>query len=107
MRALGLHDVIEEHVETRKRNSGMTEAQYVEAIVVLLASGGECMDDIAVLGADNGLLRRLEMLKLPSADAVRQLLLPSHDEAAVRAAAGGRCRAPSSARTRHGSGSAC
>ena len=86
MRALGLHDVIEEHVEIRKRNSGMTEAQYVEAIVLLLASGGECMDDMAVLGADKGLLRLLEMLKLPSADAVRQFLLAFHDEAAVIAA---------------------
>lgn len=86
MRALGLHEAVEQFVKIRKRQSGMSESEYVEAIALLLAAGGECMDDIATLGADKGLLRLLEKEKLPSPDAIRQFLLAFHDEAAVIAA---------------------
>jgi DDE family transposase len=79
MRALGLPRVIREQVRVRERQSGYTETEKVEALVLLLAAGGDCLDDIAVLQADGG-LRRLLGRRLPSADTLRHFLYACHDE---------------------------
>lgn len=79
MRALGLEPVIAEHVQVRARRSGYPETEKVEALVLLLAAGGDCVDDIAVLQADRGLGRLLGRT-LPSADALRGFLQACHDE---------------------------
>lgn len=79
-RALELEKAIGTHVHIRKRDAGFSEAEHIEALVLLLAAGGECLDDLAVLGRDQGLLRLLAKAKLPSADAARQFLLAFHDK---------------------------
>lgn len=81
MRALGLDAAVTDHVHVRQRRSGFTEVEMVEAFVLLLASGGDCLDDFSVLGGDQGLLRLLEKEKLPSPDSARQFLRSFHDEA--------------------------
>src|SRR5574342_1313390 len=73
MRALGLPRVIREQVRIRERQSGYTETEKVEALVLLLAAGGDCLDDIAVLQVDGGLGRLLGR-RLPSADTLRHFL---------------------------------
>ncbi|MGH7752119.1 MAG: IS1380 family transposase [Gemmatimonadales bacterium] len=85
MRALGLDRVIAEEVRVRERQSGYTEPAKVEALVLLLAAGGTCLDDIRVLQADAGLGRLLDR-RLPAADTLRQFLYACHDDA-LRAAA--------------------
>jgi hypothetical protein len=85
MRALGLPRVIREHVHSRARQSGYTETETLEALVVLLAAGGDCLDDIAVLQADGG-LGRLLARQLPSADTLRHFLYACHDEERILAA---------------------
>ncbi len=80
MRALGLDQVIAQHVQVRERASGYPEAEKVEALVLLLAAGGTCVDDIAVLQADAGLSRLLGR-RLPSADTLRGFLQACHDDA--------------------------
>ncbi len=85
MRALGLPRVIREHVRIRARQSGYTEVEKLEALVLLLAVGGDCLDDIAVLQADGGLGRLLER-QLPSADTLRHFLYAFHDEELIAAA---------------------
>ena len=85
LRALGLERVIETEVRVRQRASGYTEAEKVEALVLLLAAGGDCLDDMAVLQADAGLCRLLGG-PLPSADALRQFLYAFHDEALIATA---------------------
>jgi hypothetical protein len=85
MRALGLPRVIREQVHIRERQSGYTETEKIEALVVLLAAGGDCLDDIAVLQADGG-LGRLLARQLPSADTLRHFLYAFHDEELIRAA---------------------
>ena len=86
LRALGLGPVIEGEVQVRQRASGYTEAEKIEALVVLLAAaGGDCLDDIAVLQADAGLCRLLGG-PLPAADTLRQFLYAFHDEALIAAA---------------------
>jgi len=79
MRALGLDQAIAQHVHIRARQSGYTEAEKIEALVLLLAAGGDCLDDIAVLQADGG-LRRLLGRRFPSADRLRHFLYAFHDE---------------------------
>jgi hypothetical protein len=85
LRALGLPQVIREHVHIRERQSGYTETETIEALVLLLAAGGDCLDDIAVLQADGGLGRLLER-QLPSADTLRHFLYAFHDDQLIAAA---------------------
>jgi hypothetical protein len=77
MRALGLDRVIAEAVRVRERASGYTETEKVEALVLLLAAGGTCLDDITLLRADAGLMRLLGR-RLPAADTLRHLLYACH-----------------------------
>lgn len=79
MRALGLPRAIRTHVHIRERQSGYTETEKLEALVLLLAAGGDCLDDIAVLQADGGLGRLLDR-RLPSADTLRHFLYAFHDD---------------------------
>ena len=46
MRALGLEKTIRETLQVRERQSGYSEARKVEALVLLMAAGGDCIDDI-------------------------------------------------------------
>ena len=79
LRALGLDQVIAEQIQVRERQSGYTEAEKLEALILLLAAGGTCLDDIRVLHADTG-LRRLLGRRLPSADRLRHFLYAFHDD---------------------------
>jgi hypothetical protein len=85
MRALGLDHAIAQHVQIRERQSGYPEVEKVEALVLLLAAGGTCLDDIAVLQADGG-LRRLLGRKFPSADTLRHFLYACHDDTVIQQA---------------------
>jgi len=85
MRALGVSRAIKQHVRIRQRASGSDEVAMIEALVLLLAAGGECLDDMAVLRADQGLGRLLER-ELPSPDAVRRFLYEFHDEELIEQA---------------------
>ena len=78
MRALRVVRAIEQHLQVRQRDSGHSEVEAVEALMLLLASGGDCLDDIGVLQADGGLARLLER-ELPGADALRRLLYAFHE----------------------------
>jgi len=85
LRALGLERVIEAEVRVRERASGYTEGEKIEALVLLLAAGGDCLDDIAVLKSDAG-LERLLGRTLPTADTLRHFLYAFHDPALIAAA---------------------
>jgi len=82
LRALGLDRVIAEQVCVRARESGSTEAEKVAALVLLLASGGDCLADIQVLRAERGLGRWLGR-QLPAADTLRQFLYAFHDDTRI------------------------
>jgi hypothetical protein len=85
MRALKLDEVISQELRLRGRHSGYSETEKIEALALLMASGGECVDDIRVLQADAGLLRLLDR-QLPSPDALLQFLYLFHDEALIKQA---------------------
>ena len=79
VRALGLDQAIADHVHVRERQSGYPETEKVEALVLLLAAGGDCLDDIRVLQADAGLTRLLGR-RFPSADTLRHFVSACHDD---------------------------
>jgi hypothetical protein len=81
MRVLGVSEVIEGALGIRRRNHGATDAQKAEALVMLMAAGGESVDDIEVLRADKGLQRLCG--PLPSADVLLTFLHAFHDERLV------------------------
>jgi hypothetical protein len=85
MRALGVSRAIQHHVRIRQRARGRDEVALIEAMVMLLAAGGECLDDMAVLRADQGLCRLLDR-ELPSPDATRRFLYAFHDEKVIQCA---------------------
>lgn len=86
MRALGLDQVISAQVRLRERASGYSELEKIEALVLLMASGGECVDDIRVLDADPGLLRLLDRKRLPSSDTLLNFLYAFHDGELIKQA---------------------
>lgn len=77
MRALKVDHAIERLVKVRQRQRGYGESEVIEAFVVLLAGGGECLDDIDVLRGDRG-LERLLGRELPTADTLRRFLYAFH-----------------------------
>lgn len=85
MRALGVDEAIKANLKVGKREGGYGETEKVEALVLLMAAGGDCLDDIGVLGADAGLGRLLGRT-LPSADVLRRFLYGFHDAQLIEAA---------------------
>lgn len=77
-RALGLDEASDQHLALRERQSGYAEAEKVEAVVLVQAAGGECVEDVRLLSADAGLERMLGR-KLPSPDALHGFLRAFHD----------------------------
>jgi hypothetical protein len=85
MRAWGVDQSIRRHVKLRKRESRFDEVACIETLVLTLAAGGDCLDDIAALRADRALCRLLDR-ELPSPETVRQFLYGFHDEKLMAAA---------------------
>lgn len=85
MLALGVDNAIKANLEGPARSSGYTAAEKVAALVLLMASGGDCLDDIRHLQADEGFCRLLGR-KLPSADTLRNYLYTFHDESLIQEA---------------------
>ena len=78
MRALGLEQIVADQLHLQQRNNGLTDYQKLESIVLLLAAGGDCYDDMRLLRADEG-LQRLIGYGLPSPDGVRAFCNAFHD----------------------------
>lgn len=85
MRALGVPAAVTQHMKLQQRDSGLTDYQKLESVVVLMAAGGDCYDDMRVLAADEG-LQRLIGYELPSPDAVRAYANAFHDEGLIQQA---------------------
>ena len=73
MRALGVDEQAQAELPAPKRQRGFTPAQKLEALVLLLAAGGDRVEDIRVLSEDKG-LERLLGGPLPSPDALLDFL---------------------------------
>jgi hypothetical protein len=80
MRALGVDALAQAALPAPKRRRGFTPAQKLEALVTLIAAGGDRVEDIRILGEDEG-LERLLGGPLPSPDALLDFLGQFHDPA--------------------------
>lgn len=80
MRALGVDELAAAELPEPKRRRGFTPAQKLEALVTLLAAGGERVEDIHILSEDHG-LERLLGGAFPSPDALLDFLGQFHDPA--------------------------
>ena len=61
---MGLGKSIEKHLKVRKGGQGWTDSQIVLPLVLLNLAGGDCVDDIKMLEADDGfceVLKKAEM----------------------------------------------
>ena len=79
-RSLGIPALAAAHLPLKRRQRGFDEGQYLEAIVLLQTAGGDCPEDLSLLGNDPCLERGLGF-PLPKVGAVRSFLERFHDEA--------------------------
>ena len=79
-RSLGIPALAAAHLQLKQRQRGFDEAQYLEAIVLLQTAGGDCPEDMQLLGNDTCLERGLGF-PLPKVSAVRGFLERFYDEA--------------------------
>jgi hypothetical protein len=85
MRTLGVSEQLNKALGIRQRNKGATDGEKAEAIVLLMAAGGECISDINRLRADKG-LERLLGRELPSEEVLRAFLYAFHDDKLIEQA---------------------
>jgi hypothetical protein len=78
MRALGLDEVAREQLPQPERQSEYPPEEKLEALVTLLAAGGDRLADIEVLREDRGLARLMER-QFPSPDALLDFLGSFHE----------------------------
>jgi hypothetical protein len=78
-RSLGVPDLIATQLKLRKRQRGYNEGQMVESVVLLNTVGGECPEDIRLLGNDACLERGLGY-QPPKVTALREFLELFHDQ---------------------------
>lgn len=84
-RTLKLHESVERHVVVKQRERGFSESEVVESLVLLHAAGGDCVDDLRRLKADEGLEAMLGHA-IPSPEMVRPFLERFHSDEVVAAA---------------------
>ncbi len=80
MRAVRLEEVVEAQLIVAKRQRGFAETEKLEALILLVASGGDRIEDIRILAEDQGLGRLLDR-ELPSPDALLAFLRAFDDPA--------------------------
>lgn len=72
-RAVRLDEVIEEKVKIAKRQRDFSDLEKIEALMLLIAAGGDRVEDIRIVAQDKGLLRLLGR-EIPSPDVLLDFL---------------------------------
>jgi hypothetical protein len=80
LRALRVPELVAANLQLKQRRRGCTDAEYVEALILLQTAGGDSPEDMQRLAGDPCLERGLGF-KLPKVGAVRGFLNRFHDEA--------------------------
>jgi hypothetical protein len=81
MRAMGLPAVVEEELGSTKGGCGFSEWEIVESFTLMLADGGECVEDLGVLRSDRALVTLLGH-EVASAPVGKKFLYTFHDDEA-------------------------
>lgn len=83
MRALGVDEIVRRELPPPERRSGFAHEDKLEALVTLIAAGGDRIEDIRILSEDKG-LQRLLGAEFPSPDALLDFLGEFHDPACLQ-----------------------
>ena len=78
-RSLKLPELIEANLALKLRDRGLTDSQFIEALLLLQTAGGDGPEDIRILHGDTCLERGLGF-SLPKVTAIRTFLERFHDE---------------------------
>jgi hypothetical protein len=79
MRAMGLPATVEEELGCKKGGSGFSDWEVVESFLLMLADGGECVEDLGVLRGDRALVKLLGH-EVASAPVGKKFLYTFHDD---------------------------
>jgi hypothetical protein len=93
MTVLGVDDAVRSHLQFGKVQREFDALALVRATTLLMASGGDCLDDVERLREDVALCELLGF-RFPSAGTLRNFLYDFHDEKLVEVADGKRARIP-------------
>jgi hypothetical protein len=63
-RVIGLTKSIEKHLKVRKGGQGWTDSQIVLSFVLLNLAGGDCVDDVKIIEADDGFCEVLKKAEI-------------------------------------------
>jgi hypothetical protein len=93
LRAFGATDQARTRMQLGKIHRQFDSGAFLEAMCLLMAAGGDCIEDIERLRADEALATLLDT-RLPSAATLRQGLYAFHDESLMQAESSERARIP-------------
>jgi hypothetical protein len=79
MCAMGLPALVEEELGSTKGGSGFSDWEIVESFTLMLADGGECVEDLGVLRSDRALVTLLGH-EVASAPVGKKFLYTFHDD---------------------------
>lgn len=71
---LGIWEDLERGLEVKERKRGYAVSEMVMDLVMLSAAGGECLDDLRILGSDEGLKLLTGQERLPAANTAGEFL---------------------------------
>lgn len=77
--ALGMEELVRAQLRVRRRKRGLEEFDKLQAIVLMLAAGGERVEDVRLLRQDAALSRLLAR-QVPAPDGLHEFLGAFHDE---------------------------
>lgn len=82
-RACGAGEAVRSHVKTRERirERGLTDERMVESFAVMIAMGGECLDDFARFREEDA-QEKLLGYRMPSPSLAKKFLYSFHDDRA-------------------------
>jgi len=61
---IGLFRSVREHIKIRQGNQGWTDSQVIMSLILLNLAGGDCVEDLEILEADEGFCRVLKRVEL-------------------------------------------
>jgi len=74
LKAIGLHKLCDIHLPQPQSNRGYAPFSFIQPLLLMLHSGGRCLDDIRTIQRDSAMREILNMRNIPTADATGKWL---------------------------------
>jgi len=63
MHRMGMRESISEHIDGRRDSQGFSDSEMIQSLMLLNLAGGDCVDDLEILEADQGFRRLLTRVR--------------------------------------------